>query len=78
MDEPRPAGSYFPRQLFTPSVYPLRGSSVFEVDDVEVALTGAVRLSPGTYQLFVQCQVTDGDTTTTADNGDLTAIALPA
>jgi hypothetical protein len=57
----------------------LTGSNIFEVDDVEVALTGSVKLSsPGTYRLFVRCQVTDGDTTTTADNGDLTAIAVPA
>lgn len=52
-------------------------SMSFLSDDVEVPLTGSVALSPGTYQLSVRCQTADGDTTTTADNGDLIAIAVP-
>jgi len=53
-------------------------SPSFNVRDIEVPLTGSVDLVPGTYQLFVQCQMSNGDTNTSADNGDLTAIAVPA
>jgi len=51
--------------------------SSFHTDDTEVPLTGSVSLLPGSYKLFVQCEDSDNDMDTSADNGDLTAIAVP-
>lgn len=63
-------GSYW-GQYWAPSLFGVRA-------DIEIPLTGTADVAPGTYSIAVTCKTIapNYESVTTADNGDLTAVAV--